>query len=68
MPNGCLMSPNRRKWRLKKVGATPWRSAGIIYIANPDLVERIRDNAALNEPDRSIFYGAGKKDITTILQ
>ena len=37
---------------------------GRSYIANPDLVERIRDNAALNEPDRSTFYGGGEKGYT----
>lgn len=29
---------------------------GRIYIANADLVERVRMQAALNEPDRSTFY------------
>ncbi len=29
------------------------------YIANPDLAERIRSGAALNEPDESTFYGGG---------
>ena len=32
---------------------------GRAYIANPDLVRRLRDNAPLNEPDRSTFYGGG---------
>jgi len=27
------------------------------FIANPDLVERFRRKAALNEPDRATFYG-----------
>lgn len=30
---------------------------GKLYIANPDLVERLRLNAPLNEPDPSTFYG-----------
>ncbi|MES2982783.1 MAG: alkene reductase [Verrucomicrobiota bacterium] len=30
-------------------------------IANPDLVERFRTGAALNEPDPSTFYGSGPK-------
>jgi len=29
------------------------------YIANPDLVRRLRDGAALNTPDRTTFYGGG---------
>lgn len=29
------------------------------FIANPDLVERFRFNAPLNEPDRATFYGGG---------
>jgi N-ethylmaleimide reductase len=29
------------------------------FIANPDLVDRLRLNAPLNEPDRSTFYGGG---------
>jgi N-ethylmaleimide reductase len=31
------------------------------FIANPDLVERLRLNAPLNEPDRDTFYGGGEK-------
>jgi N-ethylmaleimide reductase len=29
------------------------------YIANPDLVRRLRDGAPLNTPDRATFYGGG---------
>lgn len=29
------------------------------FIANPDLVERLRRDAPLNEPDRATFYGGG---------
>ncbi len=32
-------------------------SFGIPFLANPDLVERFRRGASLNEPDRSSFYG-----------
>jgi N-ethylmaleimide reductase len=31
------------------------------YIANPDLVRRLREGAALNTPDRATFYGGGAK-------
>jgi N-ethylmaleimide reductase len=34
-------------------------SFGKLYIANPDLVERLKKNAALNEPDKATFYGGG---------
>lgn len=37
---------------------------GKAYIANPDLVERLRANAPLNEPDRATFYGGGAKGYT----
>jgi len=34
---------------------------GRLYIANPELAERIRVNATLNEPDRSTFYSGGDR-------
>ncbi|MGJ8657106.1 MAG: alkene reductase [Akkermansiaceae bacterium] len=34
-------------------------SYGQLYIANPDLVERLKVGAALNVPDPSTFYGQG---------
>ena len=34
------------------------------YIANPDLVERLRQNAPLNTPDQKTFYGGGAKGYT----
>ena len=34
------------------------------FIANPDLVERLRTNARLNEPDKTTFYGGGAKGYT----
>lgn len=37
---------------------------GKTYIANPDLVERLRQNAPLNEPDGSTFYGSGATGYT----
>ncbi|HEY8383656.1 MAG TPA: alkene reductase [Microvirga sp.] len=37
---------------------------GRAYIANPDLVERLRLNAPLNEPDRSTFYGGDARGYT----
>lgn len=37
---------------------------GKLFIANPDLVERLRDNAELNTPDQATFYGGGAKGYT----
>jgi N-ethylmaleimide reductase len=34
------------------------------YIANPDLVERLRADAALNTPDKTTFYGGREKGYT----
>ena len=34
------------------------------YIANPDLVERLRKEAPLNAPDKTTFYGGGAKGYT----
>jgi len=36
-------------------------SFGKLFIANPDLPERFRINASLNEPDPSTFYGGGEQ-------
>ncbi|HYF18625.1 MAG TPA: alkene reductase, partial [Ramlibacter sp.] len=34
------------------------------YIANPDLVERLRAGAPLAKADKSTFYGGGAKGYT----
>ena len=39
-------------------------SFGRLYIANPDLVERLRAGAPLNVPDRSRFFGGGPAGYT----
>jgi 2,4-dienoyl-CoA reductase-like NADH-dependent reductase (Old Yellow Enzyme family) len=39
-------------------------SYGRLFIANPDLVERLAADAPLNEPDPSSFYGGTKKGYT----
>lgn len=36
-------------------------SFGKSFLANPDLPERLRSGAALNEPDSSTFYSGGEK-------
>jgi N-ethylmaleimide reductase len=37
---------------------------GSLFIANPDLVARLKVEAPLNKPDPSTFYGAGSKGYT----
>ncbi len=37
---------------------------GRLYIANPDLVERLRVGAKLNVPDRATFFGGGAQGYT----
>jgi N-ethylmaleimide reductase len=37
---------------------------GVPYIANPDLVERFRTDAALNKPNPALFYGEGAEGYT----
>src|SRR5450631_1486254 len=37
---------------------------GKLFIANPDLVERLKRGAALNAPDKATFYGGGAKGYT----
>jgi 2,4-dienoyl-CoA reductase-like NADH-dependent reductase (Old Yellow Enzyme family) len=37
---------------------------GVPFLANPDLPERFRRNAALNQPDQSTFYAPGLKGYT----
>jgi N-ethylmaleimide reductase len=39
-------------------------SFGRLFIANPDLVERFRRGAPLNEPDRATFFGGGAAGYT----
>ncbi|MBZ9676380.1 alkene reductase [Mesorhizobium sp. ES1-1] len=34
---------------------------GKLFIANPDLVDRLKRNAGLNTPDKATFYGGGAK-------
>jgi N-ethylmaleimide reductase len=40
-------------------GAADLVAFGRPFIANPDLVRRLRDGAPLNVPDRTTFYGGG---------
>ncbi len=42
-------------------GAADLVAFGKAFIANPDLVERLKAHAPLNEADRDTFYGGGEK-------
>lgn len=35
-------------------------TVGVMALANPDLVERVRTGAPLNTPDPATFYGGGE--------
>ena len=37
---------------------------GKLFIANPDLVRRLRENVVLNAPDKTTFYGGHAKGYT----
>ncbi|UEM06505.1 alkene reductase [Skermanella rosea] len=50
--------------RLRETGEADLVAFGRPFIANPDLVERLRINAPLNEPDRDTFYGGGAEGYT----
>ncbi len=39
-------------------------SVGVMALANPDLVERLKSGAPLNAPDQSTFYGGGEHGYT----
>ncbi|MCV9999997.1 alkene reductase [Pararhizobium sp. YC-54] len=45
-------------------GKTDLVAFGKPFIANPDLVQRLKDNAPLNTPDQATFYGGGAKGYT----
>jgi N-ethylmaleimide reductase len=45
-------------------GAADAIAFGVPFIANPDLVRRLRDGAPLAAPDRATFYGGGAEGYT----
>ena len=47
-----------------KEGSADLVAFGRPFIANPDLVKRLRTNAPLNQPDQATFYGGGAKGYT----
>jgi N-ethylmaleimide reductase len=60
--NGAYTADEARK-RISE-GRCDLVSFGRLFIANPDLPERFRQNAPLNEWDESTFYGGGEKGYT----
>ncbi|MDN6179762.1 MAG: alkene reductase [Halomonas subglaciescola] len=66
--NGSLMFCGfydaERAERIIDAGLADAVAIGRSYIANPDLVERFRVGAALNEPDHATFYGGGAEGYT----
>jgi N-ethylmaleimide reductase len=36
----------------------------VLYLANPDLPQRLRAGAPLNRADRATFYGGGERGYT----
>lgn len=50
--------------RTVESGAADAVAFGKAFLANPDLVERLRRNAPLNTPDRETFYGGGAEGYT----
>ena len=47
-----------------QAGTVDLVSFATLFLANPDLPERLRRNAALNPPDRATFYAGGAKGYT----
>ena len=50
--------------RLIAEGLADLLAFGRPFIANPDLVERLKKGAPLNAPDKATFYGGGAKGYT----
>jgi N-ethylmaleimide reductase len=50
--------------RAIELGHADMVAYGKLFIANPDLPERFRNNLPLNEPDRDTFYGGDEKGYT----
>jgi len=65
MANGDFDAARAADWIAR--GRADAVSFGRAFIANPDLPERLRLGAALNEPDPSTFYGGAEKGYTDYL-
>jgi N-ethylmaleimide reductase len=47
-----------------QTGAADLIAFGRLFLANPDLVERLKQGAPLNEPDQATFYGGDARGYT----
>ena len=57
-------TPENAAVEVARAGGADAIAFGRIFIANPDLVERIREGAALNPYNRATFYGGGATGYT----
>ena len=68
MFNGTLMVAAgytfEKACRVVNDGTADLVAFGKLFIANPDLVDRFKQGAQLNEPDPSTFYGGDEKGYT----
>ncbi len=66
--NGAYMANNGYNLELANkvlaAGEADLIAFGKLFISNPDLVERFKRGAPLNEPDKATFYGGGAKGYT----
>lgn len=60
--NGDISAEQARAWI--REGRADAVAFGRAYIANPDLAERFRRNAPLNEPNQATFYGGDARGYT----
>ncbi|HVS19831.1 MAG TPA: hypothetical protein VMT18_14595 [Planctomycetota bacterium] len=51
----------QRAERVLASGQADLIAFGVPYLANPDLLERFRSGAELNEPEPASFYGGGER-------
>lgn len=66
-PGVIVSAGNYDLAKAERVVRHGWSDAvafGRAFIANPDLPERVRTGAPLNEPDKSTFYGGGAEGYT----
>ncbi|MEY9883106.1 2,4-dienoyl-CoA reductase-like NADH-dependent reductase (Old Yellow Enzyme family) [Bradyrhizobium sp. USDA 328] len=63
-PNSGRNSTYRRGIAVQITGASSLIAFGKPFISNPDLVERLKRGAALNDWDKNTFYGGGAKGYT----
>jgi N-ethylmaleimide reductase len=65
-PSSCTTSFADIAARVRDIdeGLADIVSVGVMALANPDLVELVRTDAPLNDPDPATFYGGGEAGYT----